>query len=310
MKHAAPLALLLGAAAIAAVTHPLLTYSLSLATFGLAHALVELRVLDVRYRRVLVRPELATVVVALAVVLVVRCMANLHWIARDTSHTLELVAGVSSVVVLLPRAVLRGRTHAAITLGVAIALAIGLALSPLGTLLVLAVVHNLAPWPLVAAVAEPNARRQLWRIGAVVYVAIPLVIATGWPYAWLSGLASPEATVLPTGPLFDHMGAFAGPSPLDHPEAALHVFAACAYLQCAHYVGVLLVLPSQAPATMRVSPRIVATIVAIAALGLALYALDFAAARSWYGTIAGVHAWAEFPAMLLVLESLLSRSRA
>jgi hypothetical protein len=310
MRHALPLALLLGAAAIAAVTHPLLTYSLSLATFGLAHALVELRVLDVRYRRELVRPELATVVLALAVVFVVRCMANVHWIDRGTSHALELALGVTSVVVLLPRMLRRGRTHAAVALAVAVALAIGLAISPLGTLLVLAVLHNLAPWPLVAAVADAHTRRRLWRIGAVVYVAVPLVIATGWPYAWLAGLAAPEATVLPTGPLFDHLGAFAGPSPLDHPEAALHVFAACAYLQCAHYVGVLLVLPTQAPTQMRVPPRVVIPIVLLAAVGVILYAIDFAAARSWYGTIAGVHAWAEFPAMLLVLESLLARSRA
>ena len=105
------------------------------------------------------------------------------------------------------------------------------------------------------------------------------------------------------------MGAFAGPSPLAHPEAALHVFAACAYLQCAHYIGVLLVLPTQAPTPMRVPPRVVIAIVLFAMLGIIVYATDFAAARSWYGTIAGVHAWAEFPALLLVLESLLSRAR-
>ena len=31
------------------------------------------------------------------------------------------------------------------------------------------------------------------------------------------------------------------------------------------------------------------------------YAIDFANARAWYGTLAGVHAWAEFPALALVL---------
>ncbi len=308
MRHAVPLALLLGAAAVAAVLFPLLTYSLSLATFGLAHALVELRVLDVRYRRVLLRPELALVMAALGTILVVRILANLQWLDRESVHTIELVAGCTAIAALVPRAVARGRRHAAVAMLGIVVLGIGLAISPLGTLLVLAVLHNLAPWPLVAAVAEPAMRRKLWRIGAVVYVAVPLVIATGWPYAWLAGLAAPEATVLPTGPLFDHMGAFAGPSPLLSPEAALHIFAACAYLQCAHYVGVLLVLPSHAPVAMRVPPRIVITIVALAALGIIVYATDFAAARSWYGTIAGVHAWAEFPAMLLVLEALWSRS--
>ena len=32
---------------------------------------------------------------------------------------------------------------------------------------------------------------------------------------------------------------------------------------------------------------------------LLAYALDFVGARAWYGTLAGVHAWAEFPALLL-----------
>lgn len=308
MRHAIPLALLLGAAAIAAVAYPLLTYSLTLATFGLAHALVELRVLDVRYRRALMRPELGIVVLALGIVLAVRCAANLHWIDRESAHMLELGAGIASVLVLLPRALRGGRTHAAIAIGVALALGVGLSISPVGTLLALAVLHNLAPWPLVAAVADPAARRKLWRIGAVVYVAVPLIIATGWPYAWLAALAAPEATALPTGPLFDHLGAFAGPSPFEHPETAMYVFSACVYLQCAHYVGVLLVLPTHAPMPMRVPTRVVIPIVAIAMLGVIAYAIDFAAARSWYGTIAGVHAWAEFPAMLLVLEAMRARA--
>lgn len=293
---------LLAVAAVAAVAFPLLVYSTTLALFGLAHALVELRVLDVRYRRALGGAGLG-VALALGVVFAVRCAATVHWIPRDVAHVIELGAGFAAVLVLIPRSLRRG--HGSVAIGTAAALGLGVAIAPLPTLLVLAVLHNLAPWPLVAATATPDARPGIWRRGAIVFVLVPLAIATGLPFTLLASLdaVAPEATVLPTGPLFDHFSAFWGPPALDHPRAALHVFAACAYLQCAHYVFVLGVLPGAAPPAMRVRGVVVLAVVAVGALAVLAYAVDFAAARAWYGTIAGVHAWAEFPALLLALDA-------
>ncbi len=304
------LAVLLAGAALAAVAYPLLVYSMTLAMFGLAHVLVELRVLDVRYRRALTGRLLHGVVLALLLVFAVRCAATMQWIARDVAHVAELVAGCASVLLLVPRSFRQGTGHAVASLGVAIALCMSVLLvSPVATLLVLAVLHNLTPWPLIAATTEPSHRRWVGLVGAVVFVATPLLIVTGAPFAMLRAVASPETSVLPTGPLFEHLSAFWGPSPHDHPALALHVFSACVYLQCAHYICVLLVLPTQAPPGLRVGGRVVVSIVALGLVVAWAYATDFVGARAWYGTLAGVHAWAEFPAMLLALDALLAAPR-
>jgi hypothetical protein len=306
MIRVAALVALLAVAAIAAVVAPLLVYSTTLAAFGAAHVLVELRVLDVRYRRALRPRAWHGIAAALAVVFVLRCAANLDAIPRTLAHPLELVAGCAGVLAVVPSCWARGRRSGGRAVAVAAALIGGLAISPLGTLLVLAIVHNLAPWPLVVAASDGPARRRLALLGAVVYVGVPLLVATGLPYAALAPVAAPEATVLPTGPLFDHLPAFWGPSPTAHPELALHVFSACAYLQCAHYIGVLLVLPRVGPAPTRVPTRTVAIAIAIGLVVAVTYAVDFFAARAWYGTLAAVHAWAEFPAVLVALAGTTS----
>lgn len=301
MIRAALLVGLLAVAAVAAIAAPLLVYSTTLAAFGAAHVLVELRVLDVRYRRVLHPRAWHAIAIALAIVFAIRCAANLDAIARPLAHRLELAAGIACVLVVVPACWAGGRRRGGLAIAVAAALLGGLAISPLGTLLVLAILHNLAPWPLVVAASVGASRRRLALVGAVVYVAVPLLVATGLPFAALAHVAVPEATVLPTGPLFDHLPAFWGPSPDAHPELALHVFSACAYLQCAHYVGVLLVLPHVGPAPTRVPTRTVAIAIAVGLVVAVTYALDFFAARAWYGTLAAVHAWAEFPAVLVAL---------
>ena len=309
MIRAGALVVLLGVAAVAAVLAPLLVYSTTLAAFGAAHVLVELRVLDVRYRRLLRPRAWHGIAIALALVFAIRCAANLDAIARPLAHRLELAAGVACVLVVVPSCWALGRRSGRLAMAVATALIGGLAISPLGTLLVLAIIHNLAPWPLVVAASDVAARRRVACVGAVVYVAVPLLLATGLPFAALAAVATPEATVLPTGPLFDHLPAFWGPSPAAHPELALHVFSACAYLQCAHYVGVLLMLPHVGPAVTRVPTRAVALAIAIGLVVAVTYAVDFFAARAWYGTLAGVHAWAEFPAVLVALAGAGRRER-
>jgi hypothetical protein len=299
VKHTRLAAGLVAFALVGAVACPLLAYSTSLAAFGLAHALVELRVLDRRVRPRIDRATSLAVVTALATVLAVRVAANLGACTRDTAHTVELAAGIAATSVVVPWVIARRRATAVGAVLVAGALLVGVLVAPLVTLLVLAVLHNLAPWPLLLDAVAPHRRGELRAAGIVVFVAIPALIVSGVPFAALAslGLTSPEATVLPTGPLFDHFGAFWGPPPLDYPTLALHVFSACAYLQCAHYISVLLLLPTTAS---DVPPRTVAAIVVVSAAIGAAYAVDFAGARAWYGTIAGVHAWAEFPALLVV----------
>lgn len=295
-------AVLVATAVITATAFPLLTYSLTLATFGLAHAVVELRVLDVRYRSTVAAGPWRWVLLALVGVFAIRIAANLGVVPRSSAHVLELVGGVAATLAVVPWLVQRRPAAARGGLLVAAALVAGVIASPLVTLLVLAVLHNLTPCPLLLDTLTPQRRAAGWTIGALVFVVMPLVIASGVLHQALGavGVMAPEATLLPTGPLFDQFGAFWGPAPLDHPYAALYVFSACAYLQCAHYVAVLLLLPGASDVRRNLAPRTVGVLVGTgAAIGIA-YAVDFASARSWYGTIAGVHAWAEFPALLVV----------
>ncbi|MBX7080623.1 MAG: hypothetical protein K1X88_15605 [Nannocystaceae bacterium] len=307
---AATAALIHGACLLAAVAWPLATYSLSLACFGLAHALVELRVLDQRIRPRLPRRAQLPIVAALAAVFAIRCAANLQWLPRAQAHALELLAGVATVLAVLPLARSRGAAARTTVIAVAAALVLGLLVSPLGTLLVLAVLHNLAPWPLLIDALPPQRRPQAWQRGAITWLAMPLLVLSGVPTAAATalGLAAPEAAPLPSGPLFDQFGAFVGPDPFASPQLALLAFSACVYLQCAHYVAVLGVLPRQGQPSL---PR--GTVPALLLLALPLLVLwwiDFAGARAWYGTIAGVHAWAEFPALLVLVSASSTTGRS
>jgi hypothetical protein len=298
---------LLAIAAIAAVAMPLATYAITLACFGIAHAVVELRVLDLRYRERLRGALPVVIAIGLAAIFAARIAANVGVLPRATQHGAELLIAAAMVLALVPALARRGGAPAGLGLAVVLALLLGLAISPMHALLVAAVLHNLAPWPLVLDAIEPRTRRRANAIAIVVFVLVPTLIATGLPFAWLQalGVTAPEAMPIDIGPLDGHMRAFLPPSWLARPELALHAFSACAYLQCAHYVGVLLVLPRTVgdgvPARWRLPGRTVALCIGVAALAVTAYAIDFASARAWYGTLAGVHAWAEFPALALVL---------
>jgi hypothetical protein len=50
-----------------------------------------------------------------------------------------------------------------------------------------------------------------------------------------------------------------------------------------------------------VPSRVIAIAIAIGFVVAVTYAFDFFAARAWYGPLAAVHAWAEFPAVLVAL---------
>lgn len=303
-------ALVLALAAIAAVALPLATYAISLALFGAAHAIVELRLLEARYRPRLGRDVLMVVLAALTAVFVARVGANLGGVGRFALATTEIVAALAMLIALLPRFAGAGVGRRSIVAIVGVALVLGLAYAPMHVLLASAVLHNLTPWGLLAdAAPSSEERRRIAGTGALVFVAVPLVIASGLPFAALArmGMVAPEATPLDLGGLDQAMGAFLPTSWTRAPELALHAFSACAYLQCAHYVAVLGLLPRRMdaaiPPARRVGMRWVGGVIAAGMLLVVAYAVDFAGTRAWYGTIAGVHAWAELPALLLALAA-------
>lgn len=310
------LATVLSLAALASVAWPLAVYTSTLATFGLAHVLSELRYVDLRFGGGLGRSLARGLGAALLGIVLVRLALIGHVVPHATGLVLELGFGLSLVALVLPT-LWRARPAAAVLGGaVAIGLALTILTSPAAGLLAIAVLHNFTPVGFILEATEGRRRRRAAWACAVVFVVVPLVIATGGPWALVMpvGITAPEASPLGYGPLQDAMKAYL---PVDRvpPVTALHLFSACVFLQCAHYVAVLGVLPRLLPpgATGRLrwpSPRWWPWVLAAAALTVVPFALDFADARRGYGVLAALHAWVELPLLLLALLGAASPHRS
>jgi hypothetical protein len=308
-------AALLGLALVAAVAWPLATYTVSLAAFGAAHVLVELRYVDARFGRRLGAPLRRTLALLLGAIVLGRIGRCTGAIASAHADAVELALGLALALTVVPRLVRAGRLRAGAALAIATGLALGVAISPMHALLVFAIVHNATPLGFLAEVTHGRARARTLATGALVFVAIPMVVATGLPWAALRelGLAAPELALLPAGPLEQHMRAYLPREAL--PSVwALHAFSAFTFMQCAHYFVVIAVLPRRlAPADRGVVPwprrRAFATVVVLAgAIASVAFVGDFVGARAWYGVAAAVHAWVELPILLLCLAPAVDRA--
>ncbi|MCA8963515.1 MAG: hypothetical protein H6838_09690 [Planctomycetes bacterium] len=314
--NAAVRALLLGGAAIglaiACALWPLSVWAATLAVFGVPHALVELRWVGRRYGRW--RALLIPVVALLALIGTSRLLAfQLDW-RGATLAAIELALGMLLVASVLPRDTRRCVLRSAVATLALTALGYGVANAPLDTLLVLAVLHNVTPVGLIAdRLRDPDLvqeGRTRWTAAALLgFVLVPAWLATGVAANWL-GLESMTTTPgdltaaaqLDLG-LADGLAAFV---PGWLPRAnALDLLRAAAFLQCLHYVAVLVVLPRlgaapNATRTRRDTPFLV-LVAGLGALFFAAFGLDFRESKATYGILAAVHVWAEFPALLLAL---------
>lgn len=293
---------ILGSAALGAVAWPLATYTLTLAAFGLVHVLAELRFVALRFGPRLASDLRRALVGLVVLVALERLLRRLDVLPSFPADVIELLLGVALVVVVVPTLARAGRAHVALGVAVGSALAVGIAIAPVHALVVLAVLHNLTPVGFLADAARGPERPRALAIAAIVFGVVPLAIASGLPFLALHslGLAAPEAALLPAGPLASHLRAYLPIELLDAPWA-MHAFAACVFLQCAHYLAVIDVLPRTLPAPRNPSrSRIVVLVVGMLALAtFVAFVVDFADTRSGYGVIAAVHAWIEIPLLLL-----------
>ena len=299
------------ATATVSVAFPLATYTLSLALFGLAHVLSELRFVDLRYgRRIGVHLRI-TIGLLLVGVVGLRIAQIGGWIPVSIARTAEVALVLLLSVSVIPHLARRSLVAGGVGLLVSALLLVGLLISPIHTLLLLAILHNLTPLGFLADVLPRERRLPLMLAAIAIFVAIPLFIATGTPFSWIRSLgwAMPEASILPAGPLSDHIGAYLHSS--FHYEAwALHAFSAVVFAQCMHYAVVIHVLPRLLPEDAEQSgglipwpkqPVFVAIIVILSALLFAYFVWSFHDARAVYGVAAAVHAWIEVPILMLAL---------
>ncbi len=289
------------------VAAPLLAYSVTLATFGAAHVLSEFRYVDRRFGRGLGSLRTGSIVVLLVAAATARALGVYNLIAPPVAVTLEL-----SLVVLLALSAASGPFPRTV-LAVAIASAIGVAtaLAPFDAAIALAVLHNLTPLAFLWEILPPHERRSAIPFALGVFVALPLLVATGLPRELLSqaGIVAPTLDPFRAGPLAAHLRVYV-PAPLLGGAGAIDLFAGAVVAQCAHYAATIVVLPlllaRADPAARGLMPwprdRVFVALVGISSLPLvALFATDFAGTRALYGILASVHAWIEIPLVAIAV---------
>jgi hypothetical protein len=309
---------LLGLLALCAAAAPLLSYTASLALFGGAHVLFELRYVEARFGDGPLRRLALGVGLALAGVVGLRAAHALGLWSGPASAQIELALIAALAVMCAPA--LRARSAgAALGLGLGVAaLCVGLLVEPLLCMVALAVLHNWTPAAFLAEALPPSARRRGALLGLVAFVALPLLIASGLPAAALAAAAPAFASAAATwglpsaGPLSAHLGVYL-PKAWQGAVQAPALFAAVTFAQLVHYSVVIGVLPRVAPggagwpAPVGFSrPPAWAFALGVAALSLVAavgYLVDYSVARRWYGVIAAVHAWIEVPALLLAFAA-------
>lgn len=305
-RRLAALAVLLTALLAAAL--PLLVYSTTLAAFGLAHVLSELRYVDGRFGARVGRRLRLWLGGLLALVVAERAARLADWIEGEWVTRLELVLVVALAIGALPtlRAASRGgKLVAALALA---ALGLGTLVHPLATIMTVAVLHNWTPVGFLAEALRGEPRREAMRACAWVFGVVPLILLTGLPGRGLDALGwhAPDLTVLPTGALAQHLWVYV-PEAWRDGAFALPLFTTVVYAQCMHYAAVIHVLPGlegqrrDGPLSgLGLAPFLGGVVLAGAAL-FAYFTVDFTTARSLYGLAAAVHAWVEVPLLLMAL---------
>lgn len=288
----------------AAVWAPLLVYSVSLAAFGAAHVLSELRYVDRRFGRGIGAGRLAAIGVLLAGAVTARALGVFHILETELTVPAEL-----AFVTALALAAADGaspRSAVAVALGIAIGAATLLA--PFDTIIALALLHNLTPLAFLWEILSPRVRRLGMPIALVAFLGLPILVATGWPRLALGGVVS-GLDPLGAGGVADHYRAYL-PGALGGAANAIDLFSAAVVAQCAHYAAVILVLPAL---LARSDPRargllswpqgwtFAGLVATLCAVSLYAFSRGFAEARALYSIAASVHAWIEIPLIVVAL---------
>jgi len=290
---------------VTAVALPLATYTTVLALFGFAHVASELRYIDHRFGARLGGGLAGTLALLLGVAVLLRLAGMRGWLDPLLAVGLEVGLGA----ILMGVTIRRMRQRRWIAVAAALVLVAGALLAPFETLLCFAIAHNLTPLGFLAEVLRGGERRWALAMAAVAFIVLPLLIATGLPFAWFAtlGLMAPEASLFSAGDLTQNLGAYVPASAL-YSDWALHAFAASVFAQCMHYIAVIGVLPRLIDTPKAPPDRVrFGRYLVIGSAALAVgFALDYGLQRQIYALAALVHAWLELPVFALVLGGTVS----
>ena len=291
--------LLIFTAAFVSVAFPLLTYTLTLACFGLAHVLTELRYVDYRFNQRLNIDLRKKIIIILLTIVNLRIFQIFGVLSSSISIPLELTCVIGLIAVVIPILKAKDCKLEILAIALSLTLFIGLIWIPTLIMLAFAILHNITP---VAFIAEKlrNITRKLALIACfLVFVLIPAIIISGYPDHFLSSLnlTAPSASIFQAGNLQLHLGAFI-PQQLHGSTIAQNAFSAAVFLQCMHYAVVLFIFPNWVQSHQKIFNQFV---IFFSTLIFIYFTQSFIEARKLYSIVAAIHAWVEFPILLLAL---------
>jgi hypothetical protein len=283
------LAALLG---VAALWQPTALYLFALAVFGLPHVLWEMAWVRRVWGAALPR---AAWICLLAALLLQACARLALWRGRIDAATAAACDAATLALALLATLLLLRRVragHRVLLAGFAVLLPLALfavADTPqvLGVLALLAIAHNFTPIGLMPAGARIGAW-QARRVMLVLFAAPVLLFALLW------ALQTPGLEVASLRPA--ELGWVQGYSP----RLAAALLPALVWAQSLHYLAVLHLMPRAIGSAWQGMPLRALALVACGLL-LAYFIQDYRAARGLYAVAAGMHAWLEWPLILLAL---------
>jgi hypothetical protein len=273
-----------------ALRAPIVLTLVGFVLFGALHNLLELRYVLGRFAGLLTGRFLIVLVGLITGIAVCRLVSG------PTGRALEIGLGYAVLAVASLWA-LRHNVLALVAVLAVLGAAAVLSLThPAHHFVVLTHLHNLVPLAFIWEWARHNPLLRAVSVGWVLVI----------PAGLLLGLADPLLQV--DGPVRFSPAA----SPLFDGTMATRFLAVFAFLQSMHYVVWVWLLPRYAPAaTARFNERAPALRgwriwvlggVAAAALGVILLA-DYSTGRGIYASLAGYHAYLEFPVLLAMLMS-------
>lgn len=293
--------LVAGPLLLAALWLPVPLYITSLAVFGLPHVIWEMGFLRSRYAG---RWPWSWWLALWLVLLVQACVRSAVWLDTTSGAVGQIVDLLSLLVLgLIVVAAPRGTGWGGRVAGLAVAGGAWLLLEHGGVLealLVLAVLHNFTPLAMVWDMARdaPRGRRThtlAWTITGLFLLPV-LLASSGWSSALVPALMAEHAPLLQAQWPLQWGGL--------HQQAML---SAIVLAQCLHYYSMIVMLPCEhrLRSGRSVLPRWarLATWTAVALL-LSYYAVDYRGARSLYSVAAGIHAWLEWPVLLMAWLSV------
>lgn len=301
--------LLVAISFLMSVSFPLLTYSLTLALFGLTHVAQELHFVDQRFAsRIKGSNFLLALIILMPAIVAIRSAMVFGLLEPRLAYNIELI-----LVVFLSLSSLLYARHSLIIVILVCTLALGFLFSPISTILILAVLHNLTPIGFIVEVVSKKQKKLALLFCLGVFIFTPLLILSGLPAQFIEPILGihDQYTLFPTGALERHLGVFL-PQVFHQKPWAHHAFSAITFAQCMHYVAVIWIMPKLLKKTSPLNQSIISwpkqgyfwNLIVVSTLVLVFfYCQDFFWARSIYGIAAAMHAYVEIPILLIAFAA-------